>query len=187
MVGVVNVRRQGQRERERDGVTLLTVFLALLFVLPARWVFPSMGAIGRPAGILAIGLAGWWAMSRLGSDLAPVGRNAIRTAIVLYGLVFLAAYTFGYGRGLPGVEARSADRTLLATIGVLGVALVALDGCRTRSRLDTLLLRLTYFTGLLGLFGAIQFFTGYNVAQRIRPPGLVLNRDVTGIGFARDR
>lgn len=161
-----------------DGVTLLTCFLAALYLLPARLVLAPLGAIGRPAAMIGIGLIGWWALSRLVPGLSPAGRHPLRMALAVFMVVYLIAYTLGVARGLPGIEARSSDRALLAVAGLLGVALVAVDGCGTRERLQALLSRLTIFGALLALAGSLQFWFGFNVAHRIKVPGLVLNHEI---------
>lgn len=169
-----------------DGVTVLTLYMAFLFVLPARWVVASTGAIGRPAALLGILLLVWWAVSRLVPGLAPAGRQPLRAVVAIFALAYLIAYVLGFARGLPAVEASGSDRSLLTTAGLIGLMLITADACRIRSRLDTLLRRLSSFAGLLALVGVIQFFFGIDLVQQIRVPGLVLNNEIVGIATRGD-
>ncbi len=170
-----------------DGVTLLTYLLLLLYILPARLVLGPLGAIGRPAALFGLALFGWWMLSRIGDPTGmPTNSHPLRKMLFAYLVVLLVSYTFGIGRGLPPSEASGADRTLLTLTGATGIALVAMDGCRTRACLDVLLKRLTAIGSVFALAGVIQFFFGYNIAQQIRVPGLVLNQNIADIGERGD-
>ena len=58
-------------------------------------------------------------------------------------------------KGLSGthtllpIEARAADRNLLATLSLVGIALAVADGIKTRRRLDDLLRTLVFGTGVV--------------------------------------
>ena len=45
-----------------DAVSVLSLYIVLLFCLPARLVVPSMGAAGRPADLFGLVLLGWWVL-----------------------------------------------------------------------------------------------------------------------------
>lgn len=177
---------ESQRGARGDAVSVLTIYLALLFVLPSRLVIAAIGAVGRPAALLGMGCFIWWAVCRLVPTMNIPGRQPVRRAVIAFGFVTLTSYTLGFARGLPGIEARASDRVLLTTVGLLGVALVASDGIVTRRRLDTLLRRLVSFGGLLSVMGSVQFWLGINIAQKIQVPGLVLNNSLVGIGERGD-
>lgn len=165
-----------------DGAGLLTVYLLLLFLVPARLVVPGLGAAGRPAVIFGVGLLFLWLATRLLPEQVLPGRQPVRWALFVFLAVFLVAYGLGAARGLPGPEARGADRALIVQLSLLGVALVACDGIRSRARLDAVLRRTVLLATFMGLVGALQFFTGFNLATRIRIPGLQLNAPVVDIG-----
>jgi O-antigen ligase len=172
-------------DRRFDAVSLLTVFALLLVVLPARLVVPGLGGAGRPAVLVGVAAAAWWAIERLVPSVPAPRRsgNLVRQVLLIYLLVFALAYVAGFGRGLPGEEARAADRDLIVHVAMAGVALLAMDGVTDRKRLDVLLQRLTVAGAIMAAVGALQFVTGFDLASRIRLPGLVLNRDLYGIGF----
>jgi O-antigen ligase len=165
---------------------VLTALVVLLFALPARLVFPPLGAAGRPAGLAGLAVFGWWLLSHLVPSLTRRGRQPVRTAILVYLYVYLIAYTLGYGRGLPGAEATSSDRALLTTLGLAGIALVAADGIPDRARLDVLLKRLTVGGALMAVLGEFQFVFGIDLVSKIKVPGLSLNAGLIGIASRGD-
>lgn len=157
------------------------MLLALLFVLPARLVVPAIGAAGRPAVLLGLGLTGWWVLTRMVPDMVIRGRQPVRMALLVFFVIFVLAYGLGYARGLPGIESRGSDRALIVMTSLVGVGLLVADGVSTRDRLDTLLRRLTYATAFMALVGGLQFVFGIDLAAKIRLPGLVLNRNLVGV------
>lgn len=165
-----------------DGAGLLTIYLVLLFLVPARLVAPGLGAAGRPAVIFGIGLLFLWVVTRMLPEQVLPGRQPVRWALAVFLVFFLIAYGLGAARGLPGPEARGADRALIVQLSLIGVTLVACDGISSRDRLDAVLRRLVLLGTLMGLVGALQFFTGFNLASRIRVPGLRLNAPIVDIG-----
>ncbi|KAA0233265.1 MAG: hypothetical protein EDR02_14300 [Actinobacteria bacterium] len=171
----------GITESKIDAVTVLTVVLVLLFVLPARLVVPAMGAAGRPALLFGIVLLGTWALSWAVPSWAPRGRQPIRVALLAWGAAVIVAYLAGLNRGLPGAELRGADRGLLTVAALVGLALFAVDGIPSRRRLDTLLKRLVMAGVFLAVTGHLQFFLGFNVSPLITLPGLELNAQLIGL------
>ncbi len=165
-----------------DAVSLLTVYAALLVVLPARLVLPALGAAGRPALLFAVGLLFLWLFTRALPEQVLPGAQPLRWALALFTVAFLVSYALGFARGLPGLESRGADRALLTMAGLIGVALVAADGIRSTARLDTLLRRLVALTSVSAFVGVVQFFFRLDLASYVQVPGLALNRPIVGIG-----
>lgn len=164
-----------------DAAGLLTIYLVLLFALPARLVVPGLGAAGRPAVIFGSGLLFLWLITRALPEQVLPGRQPLRWALFVFLAVFLVAYGLGVARGLPGPEARSADRALITYLSLLGLALVACDGIRSRARLDAVLRRLVLLGTAMSLVGFVQFFFRINLATMISVPGLQLNEPIIGI------
>ncbi|MDH3704737.1 MAG: O-antigen ligase family protein [Acidimicrobiia bacterium] len=164
-----------------DAVSVLTVYAVLLFCLPARLVVPSMGAAGRPADLFGLVLLAWWVLY----GLVPGGfpRKASPLTVVLWArfAVILLSLVFGMNRELLPGEAASADRYVLATLGFMGVALVAADGIRTRAHLDRLLIRLTWASGFVAVVGMLQFLANWDATRLFEIPGLEFNHDQYGI------
>lgn len=164
-------RRRGTALRV-DAVDLLTVYVALAFLLPGYLVFPPMGAVGRPADIFAIALFGIWGISRV------LPRSAARFPIPLHAVVagYMAAFFLsmvaGYARGLTAVETLGMDRAALTALGMVGVMLIIADGIDSPERLQTFIRRMCAFALFSSVVGAIQFLTGEDLALKIQLPGL---------------
>lgn len=165
-----------------DAVTALTVYLALLILLPARLVVGDIGAAGTPANLFALGLVAWWTATRAVPGLARQGRQPVRTALLVWLLVWAAAYANAWGRGLPLVEANAADRWLLLAAAWGGVLLVAADGIDSWARLEALLRRLTGLGAVMAAVGTLQFHLSLDLTTYlVRLPVLTLNADLIGI------
>lgn len=164
-------------------LTVLLVFVALQFMIPARLVIGGMGAAGRPTVAIGILLVFLWVLSVVrGRGQLPAGFQPIRWIIGMYVAVQLFGYAVGFDRGLPTIEANSADRWLIVTIAMAGLALALADGLRTRAQLDRFLLVLVGFTAVMAFIGILQFLRIADLTQYLRLPGLSNNADLIGIG-----
>jgi O-antigen ligase len=100
----------------------------------------------------------------------------------IYVIGYLLSYLAGYRRVLDAQEASSADRTLLVTLALVGLALTTADGVSSRVRLDRLLKRLLIAALLMALVGHLQFLARIDLTRYIRVPGLSLNAPLIGVG-----
>ncbi len=163
---------------ERDPAALLTVYIVLLYVIPPVWTVPGIGASGRPALLLGMLALAWMGFAAtVPSVVLPGGPQPLRFALAAFVCSALASYSSAFFRPLLPAELSGLDRGLLLLVGMAGIALLAADGIMDRSRLDTLLRRLVLGTAVLASIGLLQFATGFDVAARIRIPGLVLVDD----------
>jgi len=161
-----------------DTSSFLILFILLLSVLPARRVLPPLGAEGRPSTMLGVGLLIAWVLAHVNRRVAPLGRNPVRSAILMMWSALLLSYVAGIGRGIGGIEQSAADRSLIAMASFTGVALIATDGISTRERLDSVVEWLVYGMGFISLVGFLQFVAGIDLAPNISIPPLVLNSDL---------
>ena len=172
-----------------DAVSGLTVYVVLLFAIPANLVVGQLGAAGTPAQIFGLGIFVWWALSRLAGGAEPRAPRPVRTALLVYMAAILASYLAAALRPIDGVELRAADRGLLSVCAWAGVFLLASEGPRSFDRMDTLLRRLVTAAGGLALLGVAQFVTKSSLITFIQIPGLSLNGDLVGVlsrnGYAR--
>lgn len=160
---------------------LVVGYLALLYLLPARLVVPGLGAAGRPAVLLGLGLLVWWLATRLHPGLTARGRQPIRVLLLILTLAVLTAYVLGLSRGLAPLEHRSADRYLIVFASWLGVALVIADGLRDRRDIARVVGALVIFASTSALIGALQF-NNFDITPYIRVPGLTYNDVLVGLG-----
>ena len=173
------------RPRRLTVLTLLVVFLALQFLIPARLVIGGLGAIGRPSVAIGILLAFLWLVAARRPGL-PAQRQPIRWLVGGYFAVQLLSYGVGYDRLLPQIEANSADRWLIFTVAMIGVTLAVADGLPTRRDLDVLLRSLIGFSAVMASVGLLQFLRIVDLTRYIKIPGLRHNHDLIGVGARGD-
>lgn len=174
------------RPRQITTYGLLTVFLVLQFLIPARLVISGMGAAGRPSAALGVGLAFLWLLSAVRPHRLPAGRQPIRLVVGLFVAAQLLGYAIGFDRLPSPIEASSADRWLILTVSMAGVMLAVADGLRTRAELDRLLKSLVALAAVMSFVGILQF-GGIDLVQRISIPGLQPNSaQLFGVGSRGD-
>lgn len=161
------------RAAVRDALLLLSLYVVLRIVLPSQYVIGPLGGAGQPAQLIGLGIALLWAADWLGR---PWPRSRVRQPVKKYALAFglaaLASYLVAAVRPLNSAEQLAADRSVLNIIAWLGVMLAAMDGITTRTRLDTLLRRITLVGAAEGLFGVVQLLSGQSYLQYFNLPGL---------------
>lgn len=162
--------------RTRDAVTLLTLYVALLFALPSRLVVGPLGASGTPANLIGIVALGWWAVARMVPGLGVArGFQPVRIVLLLFGMAFTVSYAMAYLYLPAPIEISAANRAVATVAAMGGVALLAADGIASRERLDILLRRLVAAATLMAAIGILQFFTGRDIAALFQVPGLTPN------------
>ncbi len=168
---VVDEAREPPRRRPLGsvGFVLGLGFMALL-LLPGRLVFPPLGAEGRPATIIGIALFAWWCLMKLVPRLAPRGRQPLRIALWIFLATLMLSWLAGLDRGPLPIETSAMDRTMLARLAVIGLALVIADGVRSRRTLDRLLIVLCYCGGVMGFIALLQFAFDYDIVPMIKFP-----------------
>jgi hypothetical protein len=172
------LRAFGAGHRTFGAVDFLTVYLVLLFFLPARLVLPGIGAVGAPATLVGIFGFCWWVVATLLGQRQFVGFNPIRWALFGYMATILLSWTLGRLRPLTFLERTSSDRAILIMMSYAGVALVAMDGIVSWEDAQRLVRRMTTCAMAMVGSGIIQFFFGYDPNKLIQIPGLELNSDV---------
>jgi O-antigen ligase len=164
-----------------DPAGMLSVMIVLLCLLPVPLVVPNLTGFGRPATMVAMVLGIWWFLARWSPGLSLKGPQPIRWAALVYLVVQLICYTNGYLRGLPSLEANSADRALISTAIIFGIIVMTADGVSNRDRLDKVLRTFVWCAAIMAAIGMIQFFFRFDITKYIIIPGL---RDKSAlIGF----
>ena len=156
-----------------DATTLLTVFIVLLFGIPAGYSIGPLGGIGSPALVFGLVLLAWWIVFRAARPVARPGlRQSPRLFMALFVVCVLVTYTLAMARPTGALEISAADRGVIAVLSWLGVFLVAMEGVTTPDRMDALLRRIAYAGGFLGALGVLQFLMGEPLIDKIQFPGL---------------
>lgn len=168
--------REGRRPkpRDRDARAALTVYIAVLFLVPAALVVgPLNASTGTPANLIALACLVWWACARLVPSFQVArGWNPIRFVLFVFVASALLAFASGAMRPLARDELHAADDGLVHMAAWAGITLVAMDMLASRRSIDRLLRRLVFFCGILAGLGVVQFFTGIDIAGLFRIPGL---------------
>jgi polysaccharide biosynthesis protein PslJ len=173
------------RIMEIDPVTVLSVFLVALLVLPARYVVGPLGGAGTPATVVAVLMLVWYLLSTLSPRWTPLrGPQPMRHVIVFFCLTILASYVAATTRPISAEELNVADMALIRLAGWAGIALVAADGIKNITRLEDLRRRLVIGGAFVAGMALVQFFTGFEPTRYLALPGLTEN--VGSTLFVRD-
>ncbi len=174
-----------------DGVSVLTIYIVLLFVVPSNRTLGPLGGAGSPAMLFGI-LAGiWWCWYQLSRTDATIdtGRRPVRA--VFFGLLAIAlvSYIFAMLSPRDGTEINAADLGLLRLVSFASLFLLVNDGIRGAQRFRILLRRLVVAGALFASLGLIQFVTKQSFVDAISIPGFSTTQDFSSVqdrsGFAR--
>jgi polysaccharide biosynthesis protein PslJ len=162
------------RRQRADGATLAAIYVVLLMVIPARLVLKGVPMALAPSMLIGFALGACWLCAQLVTSTGVAkGRNAVRTALLLFGASQLATYgyaTYGY---LPPDELNAADRSLLTILAVVAVGITVCDGVTRLERLERLLKVVTAGCAFMATIGILQFFhldlTPYLALPGLRP------------------
>jgi polysaccharide biosynthesis protein PslJ len=175
-----------------DGVDFLTLYLVVLFGVPASLVFSPLGAAGTLAGMVAVVGAGCWGLDWL----ANPDHTRLRwreTPVRCMGLVFAFAVAMSYiaamSRPITGLEINSIQTGLIMLVSWAGLLLIVSDGVGSVERLEVLVRRLVVGVGVCATVGVLQWLTGRTLTDKIAIPGLSVKTVVPEIasrdGFSR--
>lgn len=179
-----------QRPACLDAVNLITVYLVLLFCIPANLIIGPLGSSGTPAQMFGLVAGGWWLTAKLAGALGSAQRwNILQRAMLCFLVAVVLSYIAATVRPIDAIEISASDRAILLVLSWAGIFFLASDTIPSRARLNVLLRRLVFLGGLLATVGIIQFITATNWVDQISIPGLTPNNDLGGVfsrsGFSR--
>lgn len=174
----------------RDGCSVLTLLVVLLLLVPQDYVLVGpLKSVGNPSVLVALAALAIWAASRVLSLSEAVPLHPVRWVLLAFTIAALTSYAAGMVRDLTASEQASADRVVFPLLGLLGVALLAVDELGTRDRVTTLLQRTVVVGAVAAMVGILEFaFSGFDFREAMRLPGLTANVDLvsdTRSGFER--
>ncbi|WP_193614069.1 O-antigen ligase family protein [Nocardioides lijunqiniae] len=177
-------------EHDVDGVDFLTLYVVVLFAIPASLVAAPLGAAGTPAGMLALVGACCWFLDRISRVDRPLARpHPVRTVGTLFVLGVLASYVAAMSRPITGTELNSIHTALIMLGGWAGLVVIAADGVTSHDRITLLVRRLVVGVGACATVGIVQFVTGQALTDRLSIPGLSVNTILPTVaprdGFSR--
>ena len=195
------LRRINDGTLQIPAVTLVVVYVVLLFCIPSQLIVKPIGAPGTPANLWAMFALMWWVLATLGG-LNPVrGLTPLRVVWGLLAVAVLSSYIVGNAGGwyapadihqstdelwtlvplnadqLSATMISAADRGLMSFAGWSGIMLVTAEGIRSAADLEKLfswIVRCGVFVASLGI---VQYFTAFDIAALFTIPGLSANSD----------
>ncbi|MGI5244872.1 O-antigen ligase family protein [Dactylosporangium sp. CA-139066] len=163
-----------------DAAALLSLTIALVLLVPFRYVLPGLTGIGRPGLVMGMLLFLWWTLARFTPTLSMTGPQPMRWALMGLLVSALISYAVGFMRGLTSIEANNSDRTILVYGIFAGIMLTAADGIPNWIRLRGVLKVLVVCGAIIGAIGIAQYVTKIDVTQYIIIPGLQAHWDALG-------
>lgn len=177
-------------------VDFVGVYLVLLLLIPSRLIISPIGAVGTPATIWGLLGVLWWISASIAGLRIPTGRNPVSLMLALLAVSISLAYVAGMTKGwyspadirgdtddiydlvpstvteVRAVMMSAANRGAISATVWIGMAMVIIQGLRTRRDLDRLVGWLTGIGAILASIAIVQFFTGLNIDGWYRLPGL---------------
>jgi hypothetical protein len=144
-----------------DAVTMLTVYVILLYGFPSNLSLSFLGSYGRPQFLWGLVLLAWWMLNRIQVPqfAARTVSQPVRVALCLLLVVLLLSFAQSMLRGQPGDQVSPALSSVVRMLSWSGVALVAMDGIRTMDELMQMVRRVAIAGGLVAALGLLQFLT----------------------------
>lgn len=156
-----------------DAVTWLSIYVALLFLIPSKLVIGPLGSAGAPSMVLGLVSLLIWFLFRAGAARSfTVAAHPIRIALCSFLLSVGVSYAVAMSNPLNTDEVSPADVALLAVASWTGTLLTAHDGIVDRARLDRLLWRVVACGGVVAAIGLAQIATKQPLVDLISIPGL---------------
>ncbi|MFD7975057.1 O-antigen ligase family protein [Streptomyces sp. NPDC059071] len=159
--------------RPLDATAVLTGYLALALFLPSNLALPALGGAGTPANVFALLGLFWYLATWCGGRISPApGTRPMRLVMLVLSLTVLLSYIANQDRISTQKEILAADRGLIVLLVWVALVVLTTAGIQDRKRLDVLLRRLVVMGSVVAALGLYDFFTGTNIADSLRIPGL---------------
>lgn len=160
--------------RRIDAVTILTIYLILIFVIPSDRRVGALGGAGSIGGLFGVAMLLWWCGHHLQrpDPWSRTNFQFVRSAGFVFGGAVLASYAASAQMAVTPLDGNMADMGLIRVAGLLGVFLVASDGVQDEQRFLIFIRRCCTVIGLYAALGLVQFFSGVSLVDAIQIPGL---------------
>lgn len=158
-----------------DTLTIVTIWMALLFLIPQQWVLPGGGSIARPSIVVGLGGCLLYVASRFVPSMVPRGRNPVAAGLWGYGTVVVMSHMLSFNRDLYNHEITAGQREVVMTASMIGIGLLVGASIENREQLEKVLRRLVFFGAVVAATALLQFYFAWDLVAEIRYPGLSLN------------
>jgi hypothetical protein len=173
----------------RDAVSLLTVVLVPLFLVPENLsIAGPLKSVGYPPLLAGLACLVVWAVARWTGAINAEPMHPWRWTVLAFVVVNLTAYAAAMTRVLVQEETDSANRLIFPVLAMIGITMLATDGLTSSGQVERLLKRMVILAALEGAIGALEYFVRFDYHAVARVPGLVVNTEVgsaTRSGLAR--
>lgn len=164
--------RQQRQRWSFDAVSMLTVYMTVLYAFPSGASLTALSSVGRPSTIVGLLCLAWWGFLVVQrSEPIAQRRQPVRIALAVLVVSILVSYIVANSHGLPMDERSPADSALIRLASWVGPALLAIDGIKSTERLVTLLHRVALAGAATATLGLAQFVTGHELAAGLQLPG----------------
>jgi O-Antigen ligase len=170
----------GTRSERFDAVTLLTVYLALLYFIPSTLVLGPLGGAGTPAIVSSLCILLWYIASWITGRVTPSGGGRpVRLGMLAFSITVLLSFVAAMTREITELEVLGADRQLIILVSWVGLVVVMSQSITSYDRLEVLLRRAVLGAAVVAAIGIFQYYTGVDITKFIQIPGLVPRVDIT--------
>jgi hypothetical protein len=173
----------------RDAVSLLTVVLVPLFLIPENFAIAGpLKSVGYPPMLAGLACLVVWAVARWTGAIDAERGHPWRWAVLAFVVVNLAAYAAAMSRVLVQDETDSANRQIFPFFAMIGITMLATDGLGSRQQVERVLKRMVVLATVEAGIGILEYFLKMDYRTIARLPGLVVNTEAlnaTRSGFAR--
>ncbi|MEQ8841237.1 MAG: O-antigen ligase family protein [Acidimicrobiales bacterium] len=166
-----------------DVLTIVTIWMGLLFLIPQQWVLPGAGSIARPSIVVGLGACLLYTVSRFVPAMVPRGRNPVAVGLWSYGVVVFMSHMLSFNRDLENHEVTAGQREVVMTASMIGIALLISASIENREDLEKILRRMVFFGAVVATTALLQFYFAWDLVAEIRFPGL----NLSGGELARSR
>lgn len=157
------------RSPRTDAGAIIAVYVVALVLLPSRYTL-DVYALTVAMLVSAIGGLLWFALftQSPGTQLtrAPAGRG-----LLIFLCLTLVSYFVATVQPIASGAVGGADRRLVGLLGAIAIALLALDGIRSRRALDGVIGALVVAGAIIATIGIVQYLSRHELATSLRPPG----------------
>ncbi len=158
-----------------DVPAIVTVFLFLLFAVPARFVVPGFGAAGSPASLVGLVMLGLVVLTALHGESNRFQTSPIVHGMFAYLAVTVAGYANAHVRALSTLAISTSDRAMITIFSLAGLTIFVACRVRTAATVNRIVDLTIAFSMIMCGFGLVQFFFGVDLAATLSIPGLVAN------------
>ena len=164
----------------RDATSVLTLLIAVLFLIPENFVLVGpLKSVGNPAILVGLMAGVVWLTARAMGAVHAETWHPYRWTMMVFVATGLTAFAAALTRTLTQDEADSASRTVFPILAMVGVAMLATDGLATMEQIQRVLRRLVLFVAIESAIGLLQFFVKFDYVSIARLPGLTVNTEVS--------